>query len=213
MYAGYRKGNVMRNYHHLILRISVFLMLSACGTTRRFVDQPQLTVDGTDKTLRLATAQLFDGVTPYQVSFCEAEPISKDCKKGSDGVRANGVGGLFIPLVLNVTGMTVSKQDASDTGWVIEAAVQSKADAIPPLCRSAHGQILLRDNNTIALQLRSFYCNWVVVGNVLVNADFSIDHIDAQTKVFTGFYKITFHGTGNAAGSGYFRAAIAPGAP
>jgi len=203
----------MLNRHRLLLPIWVFLALSACGTTRRFVDQPQLTVDGTDKTPRQATAQLFDGITPYKVSLCEADPVSKDCRKGSDGVRANGVGGLFIPLVLNVNGMTVSKQSQSDSGWAIDAAVQSKADGIPPLCRIAHGQILLRDNNTITVQLQNFYCNWVAVGNVIVNADFSIDHIDSQNKIFNGFYKITFHGTGNAAGSGYYRAVIVPGHP
>jgi hypothetical protein len=191
----------------------ISLMLSACGTTHRFVDQPSLTVDATEKTPRQATVELFDGITPYRVSFCEAEPISKGCKKGSDGVRAKGVGGLFIPLVLNVSGMTVNKQSPSDSGWAVDAAVQSKADAIPPLCRIAHGQILLRDNNTITVQLHNFYCNWVVVGNVLVNADFSIDHIDTQHKVFSGFYKITFHGTGNAAGSGYYRAVIVSGGP
>jgi hypothetical protein len=149
----------------------------------------------------------------HKVSFCDADPVSKGCKKGSDGIRANGVGGLFIPLVLNVSGMTVTKQSPSDLGWAIDAAVQSKADAIPPSCRTAHGQILLRDNDTITVQLQNFYCNWVVVGNVLVNADFSIDHIDSQKKVFNGFYKITFHGTGNAAGSGYYRAVIVSGAP
>jgi hypothetical protein len=203
----------MRNYHRLILTVWLFLTLEACGTTRRFIDQPQLTVDDTDKTPRQATAELFDGVTPYKVRLCEADPVSKDCKKGSDGVRANGVGGLFIPLVLNVFGMTVSKQSPSDSGWAIDAAVQSKADGVPPLCRTAHGQILLRDNNTITVQLQSFYCNWVAVGNVLVNADFSIDHIDSQNRVFNGFYKITFHGTGNAAGSGYYRAVIVPEEP
>ena len=200
----------MRNYHRLLLTIWGLLTLSACGTTHRFVDQPQLTVDGTDQPPRQATAELFAGVTPYKVSFCEADPISKDCKKGSNGVRANGVGGLFIPLVLNVSGMTVSKQSPSGSGWAIDAAVQSKADGIPPLCRTAHGQILLRDNNTITVQLQNFYCNWAAVGNVIVNTDFSIDRIDPQSKVFNGFYKITFHGTGNAAGSGYYRAMIAP---
>jgi hypothetical protein len=52
--------------------------------------------------------------------------------------------------------------------------------------------------------------NWVVVGNVLVNTDLSIDNISLKDKVFTGFYKVTFHGTGNAAGSGYYRAVIVP---
>jgi hypothetical protein len=201
-------GDAMLNRYRRLLTTCISLTLPACGTTHRFVDQPPLTVDGTHETPRQATAELFDGVTPFEVRLCEADPISKDCKNGSDGVRANGVGGLFIPLVLNVSGMTVSKQSPSDSGWAIDAAVQSRADAIPPLCRTAHGQILLRDNNTVTVKLQNFYCNWVVVGNVVVNADFSIDHIDSQNKVFNGFYKITFHGTGNAAGSGYYRAVI-----
>jgi hypothetical protein len=200
----------MLNRHRLLWTTCISLTLPACGTTHLFVDQPKLTVDGADTTPRGATAQLFDGDTPYTVSLCEADPISKDCKKGSGGVRANGVGGLFIPLVLSVSGMTVSRQSPVDSGWAIDAAVHSKADGIRPLCRTAHGQILLRDNNTITMQLQHFYCNWVAVGNVIVNADFSIDHIDSQNKLFNGFYKITFHGTGNAAGSGYYRAVIVP---
>lgn len=195
---------------HPPILICVCLMLPACGTTHRFVDQPKLTLDGGDATPLQATAALFDAVTPYRVTFCEADPVSKDCKKGSDGVRAHGVGGLFIPLVQNVSGMTVRKQSPSDAGWQIETAVESTADGIPPLCRTVHGQIRLRANDTITVQLPSFYCNWVAVGNVIVNADFSIDRIDAHNKVFNGFYKIVFHGTGNASGSGYYRAAVLP---
>jgi hypothetical protein len=186
----------------------MILVLSACGTTRRFVDQPQLSVDDDTRTAGQAAAELFDGATPYRIQLCEADPVTRDCKKGSGGVRANGVGGLFIPLVLNVSGMTVNGHRSTDSGWSIDAAVHSKADAIAPLCRTAHGEILRRDNNTMTVELRNFYCNWLVVGNVLVNADFSIDHIDSRDKVFNGFYKITFHGTGNAAGSGYYRAVV-----
>jgi len=189
------------------------LVLSGCGTTRRFIDQPQLTVAGSDKTAHQAAAELFDGLTPYTVNLCEADPVSKECRKGSDGIRANGVGGLLLPLALHLRGMTVSKQSPAQSGWAIDASVESKVDAISPLCRTAHGQILLRDNDTVTVHLRNFYCNWVVVGNVLVNTDFSIDHIDPPNKAFTGFYKITFHGTGNAAGSGYYKAVIVPALP
>ena len=196
-----------------ILTSLLVLTLSGCGTTRRFVDEPKLTVDGSDKTTHQAAAELFDGLTPYRVNLCEADPVSKECKKGSDSIRANGVGGLLLPLALHLRGMTVSKQSPAQTGWAIDASVESKVDAISPLCRTAHGQILLRDNDTVTVHLRNFYCNWVVVGNVLVNADFSIDHIDSISRAFTGFYKITFHGTGNAAGSGYYKAVIVPALP
>jgi len=72
---------------------------------------------------------------------------------------------LFFPLALRVSGMTVSKQNPSDTGWAIETSVQS-------------------------------------------NAALSIEHIGPRNKGFTGFYKIRFHGTANAAGSGTTRRAF-----
>ncbi len=196
--------------YRFLLSALLLLALSGCGTTRRYVDQPPLTVDGPDRTPRQAVAKLFDGLTRYTVNLCEADPVSKQCTKGSDSIRANGVGGLLLPLTLHLSGMTVNEQSPAGAGWAIETSVQSKVDAIPPVCRTAHGQILLRDNDTITVQLRNFYCNWVIVGNVLVNVDLSIDHIDSRNKAFTGFYKITFHGTGNAAGSGYYRAVIVP---
>jgi len=192
----------------LTLSLSV---LSACGTTRRFVGEPPLTVEdsATDaQDARQAAATLFNLVPPYSVTLCEADPTSKECKPGNAGITATGVGGLLLPLTLHVTALTVSRQIAAVDGWAVDAALQSKVDAIPPLCQTAHGEIVTRENNTVTLQLKNFYCNWVVVGNVVVNADLSIDDINLKEKVFTGFYKITFHGTGNASGSGYYRAAI-----
>jgi hypothetical protein len=149
--------------------------------------------------------------TPYTVKLCEADPSSKECKPGNEGLTATGVGGLILPLVLHVTGLVVSKQSDSADGWTIDASVQSKADGIPPLCRTAHGQILSRDNDTMSVAVRNFYCNWALVGNVVVNADLSIDNIKLKDRVFTGFYKVVFHGTGNAAGSGYYKAVVLPG--
>jgi hypothetical protein len=197
----------MSRYRSL-MTLSAVLALPGCGTTRHFVEQPPLMVAGDGQTARQAAAQLLGGATPYQLRFCEAEPSSHDCRQGSGGIHANGVGGFIVPLLLHVSGMTVTTTGTSPDGWVIDASVQSTADAIAPLCRTAHGQIVLRDNGTLALQLRHFYCNWVLVGNVIVNADFSVDHLDLQHGTFSGYYKITFHGTGNAAGSGYYRAAV-----
>jgi hypothetical protein len=167
-----------------------------------------MTIDEPEKDVRQAAADLFDSSAPYTVRLCEADPSSRECKQGNPGITATGVGGLLLPLTLHVTGMVVSKQSPSLDGWAIDAAFQSKVDAIPPLCRTAHGQIVSRVNNTLSVQLRNFYCNWVVIGNVIVNADLSIDSINVKDKVFTGFYKVTFHGTGNAAGSGYYKAVI-----
>jgi hypothetical protein len=201
---------MLQNVRAYILLTVSLSALGACGTTRRFVEQPPLTVDDPQKDARQAAAILFDLAPPYTITLCEAEPASKECKQGSAGITAVGVGGLLLPLRLHVTELTVSKQSQAGDGWAIDASLRSKVDAISPLCQTAHGQITSRENNTISVQLEHFYCNWVVVGNVFVNAVLSIDNISLKDKVFTGFYRVTFHGTGNAAGSGYYRAVIVP---
>jgi hypothetical protein len=185
------------------------LILTACGTTSRFVAKPSLVTDTPEKNGREAAAALFDATTPYVVSLCEANQTSKACTATNEGISASGVGGLFLPLRLRVTGMTISKQARSDDGWSFDASVDSKVDSLAPHCRVAHGQIVSR-NDSLSVQLESFYCNWLVVGSVLVNAELSIDGINSKERTFTGFYKITFHGTGNAAGSGYYKAAVVP---
>jgi hypothetical protein len=194
----------------ILLSLSV---LAACGTTRRFVGEPPLTVEDSEKDAqdaRQAAATLFNLAPPYTVTLCEADPASKECKPGNVGITATGVGGLLLPLTLHVTALTISKQSQVGDSLTIDASFRSKVDSITPMCRTAHGQIISRQNNTISVELENFYCNWAVVGNVLVNADLSIDDINLKDKVFTGFYKVTFHGTGNAAGSGYYKAVIAP---
>jgi len=184
------------------------LVLSACGSTRRFVEQPPLTVDEPEKDARHAAANLFGLAAPYTVRLCEADPSSRECKQGNAGISATGVGGILLPLTLHVSALTVNKQTEAVDGWAVDAALKSKVDAISPLCQVAHGRIVARENNTVSLQLKNFYCNWVVVGNVIVNADLSIDSINLKDRFFTGFYRMSFHGTGNAAGSGYYKAVI-----
>jgi hypothetical protein len=186
------------------------LALAACGTTMRFVDQPPLAIDQPDRTARQAAEALFAVSTPYTVKLCEADPSSKQCKTGNRGLTATGVGGFILPLVLHVTAIVVNKQSTATDGFSIAASFQSKADGISPLCRTARGQILPRDNDTITVELHNFYCNWVLVGNVVVNADLSIDSVNLKDRMFTGFYKVVLHGTGNAAGSGYYRAVVLP---
>jgi hypothetical protein len=182
--------------------------LTACGTTSRFVDQPHLTIDEPLKDARRAVGELFQLAPPYSVTLCEADAATKECKKDSQGVTATGVGGLLLPLTLRVRAIGVQKQSPSADGLAFDATLDARVDAISPMCGTVEGKIVVRDNNTVSLQLRNFYCNWMVVGNVIVNADFSMDSINLRARAMTGFYKMTFHGTGNAAGSGYYKAVI-----
>jgi len=186
------------------------IALTACGTTRRFVEQPHLTIEESQEDTRQAIVDLYGQATPYIVKLCEADPSSKECKTGSKGITATGVGGLLLPLTLHVKGIVVSRQSRSIEGLAFDASLDATVDAISPVCGTVGGKIVSRDNNTASLELRNFYCNWALIGNVIVNADLSIDSINLKDRVFTGFYKVTFHGTGNAGGSGYYKAVITP---
>jgi hypothetical protein len=195
------------SYVSMVLSLCI---LTGCGTTRRFVDQPHLTIDDPQKDVRQAIGELFGLSQPYTVKFCEADPSSKQCKTQHRGIAATGVGGLFLPLILHVKGMDMKRHSQSADGLAFDASINATVDAISPLCATVTGKIVSRDNNTASMQLSNFYCNWVVVGNVLVNADLSIDSINLRDRVLTGYYKLTFHGTGNASGSGYYKAIITP---
>ncbi|MBV8653160.1 MAG: hypothetical protein JO255_16970 [Alphaproteobacteria bacterium] len=192
---------------------AIALVTAACGSTEHFVDQPQLMIDGGQQDARQAVAQLFGSATPYTIKLCEANPSSKQCKAADEGISATGVGGLFLPLFLHVHGMHVSQERPSADGLAIKLSFDSNADGIPPICATADGKIISRDNNTALIQASNFYCNWMAVGNVLVNADLSIDRIDLKDKSFTGYYKLGFYGTGNVSGSGYYRAVVTPNSP
>lgn len=202
------RSRVLQNIRNCVLALS--LILTACGTTRRFVEQPSLAVDEPQEGIRQAIADLYGETTPYTIQLCEADLSSKECKSGSKGITATGVGGLLLPLTLHVRDVVVRQQSQSIEGLSFDASLDATVDGVSPLCGTVHGKIVSRDNNTASIELRNFYCNWVVVGNVIVNADLSIDTIHVKDKMFTGFYKVTFHGTGNAGGSGYYKAVITP---
>ena len=190
----------------------VALSLTACGTTRHYVDHPALTVVPPSAAPRAALDAIFSESTPFYLSLCNASRSTRECLPGDSGITARGVGGLFFPLTLHVRGIRVSAVHQTTDSTTFHGAFDSKVDAIAPLCGSTQVQAVFGADHSLSLRFGKFYCNWAVVGNVIVNADFSVDSVSIQDRTLTGFYRITFHGTGNAAGSGYFKAAIAPAA-
>lgn len=190
----------------------VALSLEACGTTRQYVDRPALTVMPPSENPRGAVEAIFAGDTPLYLSLCNASRSTRECLPGDSGLTARGVGGLFLPLKLRVRGIRVSAVQQAAGVTSFDGAVDSRVDAIAPLCGSSRVRAVYGADGSLALRFGKFYCNWAVVGNVIVSAEFSIDSVSVKDRTLTGFYRITFHGTGNAAGSGYFRASVEPAA-
>lgn len=188
------------------------LLLAACGTTRNYVDHPALAVVPPSETPREAVDAIFSGPTPLYVSLCNASRSTKECLPGDSGITARGLGGPLLPLKLQVRGIRVSNVQRDAGNFAFSGAFDSKVNAITPLCGSSHVQASYGNDGSLSLRFGKFYCNWLLIGNVIVSADFSIDSVSVKDRTLTGFYRLTFRGTGNAAGSGYFKAAIAPDA-
>lgn len=186
----------------------VALLLEGCGGTGRFVAQPPLNVENSSMSTEDTVDHLFaERPTPYEVQLCSADQQSKTCKAGSGGLSAFGVGGPLLPLSMNVSRLDVKTIAPKDGALAFSTSVGATVDAIPPVCGNIGGTITTK-NNTASIQLSNFYCNWAVIGNVLASIKLSIDGIDLPNQTFTGFYRITFYGTGNASGSGYFKGRI-----
>lgn len=195
---------------HAAVVSATALSLASCGTTSHYVAHPALTVTPPSATPRAAVQALFSGNAPLYLSLCNASRSTKQCLPGDGGITAQGVGGLFLPLRLHVRGIRVSAVHQTEQGTTFDGTVDSKVDAIAPLCGSSRVHAIYGDDGSLSLRFGRFYCNWALVGNVIVGADFAIDSVSVQDRTLTGFYRITFHGTGNASGSGYFKAQIEP---
>ena len=200
---------MMRNKLAGLLAVSLVpLSLDACGGTGRFVADPQLNVQNSTMSTPDTVDRLFtEDAAPYKVKFCNADKSSKTCKPGSDGLSAFGIGGPIFPLSMNVGQLDLKTVQSKNGALAISSKVGATVDAIPPVCGTVDGTITTK-GDAASIQLSNFYCNWAVIGNVLANIKLSIDSIDLPDKTFTGYYRITFYGTGNASGSGYFKGQI-----
>ncbi|MEM9781214.1 MAG: hypothetical protein AAF899_01955 [Pseudomonadota bacterium] len=139
--------------------------------------------------------------------LCDADRETGACFDDEDSLSAFGVGGLLLPLILEVDGVDITSATRNDEGgWLISSDFDLTVNEIPPLCPDADGTISLSETGTLSLSFDAFYCNWIIIGNVITQIDFMIDMVDTDAQAFTGEYAIQFNGTGNAFGSGYFRA-------
>ena len=197
-----------------IIREACFIMLttlclSACSGTGKFIEAPALNVAG-DLTPSQAISQLFEQPqTPYDIVLCQANEQTKQCTQKDSYPKATGVGGLFLPLVLEMKAITVQTLSSTDNKLLIATTLDAPVNKIPSTCGTVDGHILFSDHHS-TLKLFNSYCNWMAIGNVVQSATFSIDAIDLLSQSFTGYYKLSFYGTGNANGSGYYRAELRP---
>lgn len=197
-----------------IQRSLLFLGVSAlasCSGTGRYIDSPVLRVQDTQALPDIAVSRLFLGQTgPYTIVFCDADQATGECIAGKGGLSATGVGGLFLPLIMDLSGIEVSEAARGKEGIDLKTRLVATVSEIAPVCGNVEGKVIMRATHTANLELSDFYCNWMAIGNVITNIKLSIDSIHLSEQSFTGFYSISLYGTGNANGSGYYKAVLTP---
>jgi hypothetical protein len=190
--------------------ILVGTLLNACSGTGKYLEQPELSIMGSQKNTRETINELFSEQQPYIIQLCEADPAGKNCILDDGGISASGIGGIGLPLFLDMTGVEVNNLTAEDDAWSFDSKLDAAINKIPPWCGTVDGKITMKSDNAAGIEIANFFCNWVVIGNVITNVDLSIDSISSAERTFTGYYKLTFFGTDNGVGSGYYKAVIVP---
>ncbi|MEM8592670.1 MAG: hypothetical protein AAGF13_09100 [Pseudomonadota bacterium] len=125
------------------------------------------------------------------LAFCDVEAGDRQCGASEAGLRANGVGGLFLPLLAEVTGAELGPENGS---------ISLKVNTIPGACAEGRVDWASRPDQVI---LDGVYCNWLAIGNVFTNITITVDWAESPER-FGGRYAIGFNGTGNGSGGGYF---------
>lgn len=192
----------------LVLCISV---LVACSGTGRYIESPVLRVQDTQATPDEAVSRMFlRQAAPYTIVLCDADQATGECLEGKGGLSATGVGGLFLPLIMDLSRIEVSQAARGKEDIDLKARLVATVNEIPPVCGEVDGKIIMRATDVANLELSDFYCNWMAIGNVITNIKLSVNGIKLNEQSFTGFYSISLYGTGNANGSGYYKAVITP---
>ncbi len=190
----------------ILVVVFAAFFLSACGSTARFVEKPTLQIQGGSVSALDAVQQFFGGrSTPYEISFCEADSGTGECIDANAAPSATGLGGFFLPLELELKSVTVEQSSAKGDLIVLSTKLNAPVNDRQSSCGEVPATVEA-SATAATLRIPSNYCNWLVIGNVLQTATLSIDSIDLENGIFTGYYKIAFYGTGNARGSGYYQA-------
>lgn len=166
------------------------VVTAGCST----LPDPQTALDTQSQSALTSTLETLAAAPTADLSFCETDATARQCTTGSTGLKAAGLGGVFLPLDATLTRMTLRAG---------EADFDMSINGIPARCATAPVAI---DDATRSMTAAGFYCNWAGIGNVLATVQLTADWQGESPNAIGGRYLIRFNGTGNGSGAGTFRA-------
>lgn len=190
-----------------IIAITMIVMTAGCAT-KNYIKEPKLSLYGSTSASQALNRLFGKTQLPFKIQLCEADPSTGRCITGKGGISAAGLGGVVLPLVLDVSEIEVFEVRKDEREYSFTSTIKATVNKLPPACGKVKGRIKLSDSGSVLIDLSNFYCNWAIIGNVITNMELSLDSIDPKKRTFTGYYSLKFIGTGNAGGSGYYRAIV-----
>lgn len=139
-----------------------------------------------------------------QVPICSADPTTRNCRKSK---VCHFVLGGILPGNGCSTSLTFSQLTKD------EQNIQLSMQTYMPLtfigtevkCTQAPSTLIITESSSIKLHLKSHYCNWKVMGNMMAELDFIFESINFERGEVTGYWRHSVVGTGIGSGSGYMK--------
>jgi hypothetical protein len=204
------------NYFRCVVLCFGASLLGACTNIKDKIVEAPLNVCNEsgcyNATEMTSIDSLFDGLqelikqnAELPVLMCSSDPKTRQCKstKVCHFVLGGVLPGNGCSNSLIFSGVELGDAGADPTMMIMKADMPLTFIGTPLKCRTAEAVLTLSASQTISLELKPHFCNWMVVGNMSAHLLFSVESIDFERGEVGGYWAHSVSGTGNGAGSGY----------
>ena len=137
-------------------------------------------------------------------NLCSTEPGRFKCTGDAPHLKGKDFG--LMPVTLSVDAIELQNLSAGANGWAGNATLKLKVNGIDLWCRRGNISALINPAGRVETSLDSTFCNWLLLGNAIIEMQLSIEELDLRTRSVACFYTLQAKGTTRAEASGYFMA-------
>ncbi|MEM0912259.1 MAG: hypothetical protein AAGJ37_14890, partial [Pseudomonadota bacterium] len=162
------------NHKTTVFVCGVLLFLQGCKGTDDFIAQPTLNVAGQAQSkvnlIAVIEALFTNNANPYQISLCDADLVTKQCKDSNNAPYATGLGGFFLPLKLEMKSIDVVAYERDSDSLSMTTTLDAPVNEIQSACGKVDGFIKATSELSAVMEFPGTYCNWMLIGNVTQSA-------------------------------------------
>ena len=202
----------MNRWSSLLAAAAALLVAGCAGTPQQYLVK-EVNICAAEKcdaaTAKYSGAQLLAGFQQLlklsegsKVAICDADPTTRACK--TVGICHLVLGGIIpgngCAEEVVFSEIAMSKQAGQIS---LKANMPRTFIGTPLTCATMTGTLSVRSADEISLDFEPYYCNWMVVGNMIATFNFAVESLDLDRGQIGGYWRDKVEGTGNGSGSGY----------